>query len=288
MQTFKSAITSLAASLLVLSATQTRADELADKGRDIFQKNRLAVVTVQVVLKTKFSVSGMGGESTESKQDLTGTVIDPSGLTVLSLSSTDPATLFREMMGDMGDEEMNIQMDSELSDVKILLEDGTELPASVVLRDKDLDLAFIRPKSKPANPMQAVDLTKSSTAQILDQIVTLNRLGTAAGRAYSASVERVSAVIQKPRPFYIPDSSMSTTTLGSPAFKTDGTIVGIFVMRTVKTSGSGIFNLQPDGATAIILPAENILKAARQAEESAPESREKEDAKRSSESGGTK
>ncbi|HMP82626.1 MAG TPA: hypothetical protein PKA41_08005, partial [Verrucomicrobiota bacterium] len=122
MQTFKSAITSLAASLLVLSATQTRADELADKGRDIFQKNRLAVVTVQVVLKTKFSVSGMGGESTESKQDLTGTVIDPSGLTVLSLSSTDPATLFREMMGDMGDEEMNIQMDSELSDVKILLE----------------------------------------------------------------------------------------------------------------------------------------------------------------------
>ena len=39
----------------------------------------------------------------------------------------------------------------------------------------------------------------------------LMRSNSAAGRAYAASVERINAVIQKPRTFYIPDSSMTAT-----------------------------------------------------------------------------
>jgi len=42
-------------------------------------------VTVQLVLKSKMSMPGFGGRSNESKQDATGTMIDPSGLTVLAL-----------------------------------------------------------------------------------------------------------------------------------------------------------------------------------------------------------
>ena len=64
--------------------------------------------------------------------------------------------------------------------------------------------------------MAAIDLSKSAPAQLLDEVITLNRLNSAAGRAYAASVERISAVIQKPRTFYIPDSTMTSTTLGSP------------------------------------------------------------------------
>src|SRR5208282_5455909 len=41
----------LIATALTFLAATCHADELADKGRDIFKKNRLAVVTVQVVLK---------------------------------------------------------------------------------------------------------------------------------------------------------------------------------------------------------------------------------------------
>ena len=74
-------------------------------------------------------------------------------------------------------------MESELSDVKIVLDDGTEVPAEVVLRDKDNDLAFIRPKTKPAAPMAALDLANSGKADILDQVISLTRLGSAAGRA---------------------------------------------------------------------------------------------------------
>ena len=114
--------------------------------------------------------------------------------------------------------------------------------------------------------MAAVDLTKSAPAQLLDQVITLNRLNSAAGRAYAASVERISAVIQKPRTFYIPDSTMTSTTLGSPAFALDGKVVGVFVMRAVSSKGGGSRNYR-DSMTSIILPAEDILKGAKQAPE---------------------
>jgi hypothetical protein len=117
--------------------------------------------------------------------------------------------------------------------------------------------------------MTALDLSKSATAQVLDQVITLNRLGKAAGRAYAASVERISAVVQKPRLFYIPGSEMTSTTLGSPAFGLDGNVLGVFVMRSVnqKDAGLSMFNFRPQGLTTIILPAADILKAAKQAPE---------------------
>jgi S1-C subfamily serine protease len=253
-------------------------DELAEKGREIFKQNQRAIVTVQLVLKSKFSMRGMGGQSNESKKDATGTVVDPSGLTILSLSGIEPGDMMQSFFGDTGDDDPKFKMETELGDVKILLEDGAELPAEVVLRDKDLDLAFIRPKTKPATPMPSLDLANSGQAQVLDQVITLNRLGQAANRTFSASVERISAVVRTPRLFYIPDSTMTTTGLGCPAFTLDGKVLGIFVMRTVKTKGGGgmfgMFNFQADNLTSRILPADQILKAARQAPEVKPESKE--------------
>ena len=240
-----------------------RADEFAEKGRDVFKQNQHAVVTVQVVIK----VSGAGGRSSESKSEITGTVVDPSGLTVLALSACDPTEMYRRMSDDY-------KMEIEVSDLKILLDDGTEMPSEIVLRDKDLDLAFVRPKTQPTASMTAIDLSKAAPAQVLDPMVTLNRLNKAAGRAYSASYERISAVVQKPRTFYIPDSSMSTTTLGSPAFGLDGKLIGIFVMRAVGGAGGGTANLRQN-LTSIILPAEDILKAAKQAPEAKPEEEKK-------------
>jgi hypothetical protein len=267
--------TLLSAALIFSLASLTvpgRADELAEKGRDIFKKNQHAVVTVQAVLKMSYSGTS---RSSENRQDLTGTVVDASGLTVLALSACDPSDMYQRMMAEQGSQ---YKLETEVTDLKILLDDGTEVPAAIVLRDKDLDLAFIRPKTKQASPMPAVDLAKSSPAQVLDQVITLNRLNSAAGRAYAASVERVSGVIQKPRTFYIPDSTMTSTTLGSPAFALDGNIVGVMVMRAVNGKGGAGRNYR-ESMTSIILPAEDILKAAKQAPEVKAEAEKKEEPK---------
>lgn len=252
------------------------AAELAEQGREVFKKHQRAVVTVQVVQKITYSSGGRTSEPQETKQDLTGTVLDPGGLTVLALSACDPMEMYKRMYGD------RYKVESEITDVKILLDEGAEVPAEIVLRDKDLDLAFIRPKSKPASAMPAVDFAKSVPVQILDTVITLNRLGRAAGRAYSASIERISAVVQKPRTFYIPDTTMTGTTLGSPAFTLDGGVVGVFVMRTIgsSTGGMSMNNFRPDNAATIILPAEDVLKAAKQAPEAKAEEPKKEEAKK--------
>jgi len=248
----------LLATTLTFLAAICHADELADKGRDIFKKNQHAVVTVQVVLKV--TGGGRGGGPSENKEDLTGTVIDPSGLTVLALSAVDPVELYRHISDDYN------KIDTQINDVKILLEDGTEMPAEIVLRDKDLDLAFVRPKTKPSTPMAAVDLSKSSPVDVMEPMVALNRLNRAAGRAYSASIERICAVIQKPRTFYIPDANQTSSTLGSPAFALNGNVVGIFVRRAVN-AGEGAGRNLNEYVTLIVIPAEDILKGAKQAPE---------------------
>lgn len=257
--------------LFPLLAAPCRGDEISDKGRAIFQQHQHSVVTVQIVVKSKFSMAGVGGQSNESRQDVTGTVVDSAGLTVVSLAATDPGQMMQNMFSSMSDEDMKFKMDTELSDLKILLEDGTEVPAEVVLRDKDKDLAFIRPKSKLAAPLPALDLASSAKAAVLDQVIALNRLGNAAGRAYAASVERISAVVERPRLFYVPETSMTTTTLGAPAFTLDGKLLGLFVMRSLKGGGGGgggglfgMLSMQAQSMTAIIVPAEDILKAVKQ------------------------
>ena len=246
------------AGLLALPLTPARADEFADKARDVFKKNASAIVTLSVVLNVNFS-----GQSRESKTEITAVVVDPKGLAVLPLSSVDPTSLM---------DSPNAKMEIQVSDIKIMLEDNTELPAEIVLRDKDLDLAFIRPKTKPAQPLTAIDLTKSGTAEVMDQVLTITRLGQAAGRAHAASIERIAAVVRKPRTFYIPDSGMTATRQGAPAFLADGRVLGIFVFRAVnmKSGAAG-----RDNVSSIILPAEDVLKNARQAPEAKGDDGEK-------------
>lgn len=262
----------IAAGLLqgMLQFAAGAADEITVKGREVFEKYKSAVVTVQLVMKSKVSVRGAGGDSNEAKEEVTGTVIDPSGLTVLSLAATDPTGMLRSMMEDLSPDlkEFGLKMESSLESVKILLPDGTEIPSEVVIRDKDLDLAFVRPVKKPEKPMAAVDLKNTAPLQVLDQVITLNRLGRVSQRAHAASVERINAVVQKPRTFYIAGSEMTTTTLGSPAFTLDGKLAGIFVMRTVKGGGGGGMGMlrgQPDNVATILLPPADILETAKQA-----------------------
>ncbi len=265
MRTMQSALSAFyAAALVMMPAATTHADELGDKGREILKKYQRTVVTVQVVLKNNVSVGGMGSQSRESRQDVTGTVLDPSGLVVLSLSTIDPAQLMQNLLS--GDEN-RFKVETELADIKILTEDGSEIPAEVVLRDRDLDLAFVRPKAKPATPMEALDLSSPGKAQVLDEVISLNRLGKATGRAYAASVERISAVVQRPRLFYVPESGVTTTALGSPAFTVDGKALGVFVMRASRERGDnslGVLSGQSGNVTGIIVPLDDVMKAMKQ------------------------
>ena len=250
-----------------------QADDLARSGRDILARSQAAVVTVKLAIKQSMSMGGRENKS-ETKTQTTGTVIDPSGLTVVSLATTDPSSTVKDIyartIAARGGDMSQFKFDSELNDVKIVLPDGTEIPAEVVLRDKDLDLAYLRPSDKPAKPLAFIDLTKDATAQILDQVIVVNRLSQAADRAAAVSIGRIEGIIEKPRTFYLLGQSMWGYSLGAPVFATDGKLVGIVLLRSAKTqtdqdSGFVFSNLNQAGMMPVILPASDIVDGAKQA-----------------------
>jgi len=253
---------------LAFQTSFAAADEVAVKGRAVLEANKGAVVTVQLVIKQKVSFPGMPSQDSESASEATGTVIAPDGLTVVSLSQTDPTSLLETMMAGTP-RAGEVKMETEVRDVKILLADGSEVPSEVILRDKDLDMAFVRPLEKQDDDFSFVDITNSANPQYLDQVISLNRMGKVAGRAHSASVERIDAIVQKPRTFYIPGKDPTNTALGSPAFTVDGKFIGVFFIRAIKSTGGGGGNRflggGNDNITTVILPAIDIADAAEQA-----------------------
>ena len=92
--------------------------------------------------------------------------------------------------------------------IKIRLASGEELPGRVVLRDKDRNLAIIRPLHRPAKPLVAVNFKGASSAQMGDPIYIVGRMGKAGSRQPALTTQRVNrAVVEKPRRFYVLDAS---------------------------------------------------------------------------------
>ncbi|MCL5103522.1 MAG: serine protease [Armatimonadetes bacterium] len=253
----------IAALLIALSLCTACLADVPEDGRKIAEANKDAAVTVQLVLESKMSYQGET-QKHENKMNATATVIDASGLTVTSLSQIEPP------FGSGMEREGGFSMTIDVVDAKIRLSDGTEIAADVVLRDKDLDLAFLKPKKVPETPLAYVDLQNAGTPQMLDQVVTVSRLGQAGSRALAADFARVQAVVTKPRTFYIVSNAIE---LGCPAFTLDGKPVGIVIMRTSRGEGGGDDDMSgPMGfgdTLYAVLPCATVLKAAQQAKESA-------------------
>ncbi len=252
----------------VLLAGAALGDDVAAQARQVMDKWQQVVVTVRLVIQTKMAFGGTDAEVSENKSEATGVVIDPSGLTVVSLSETDPSELFKRFMGRYESEPDAFKMDSKVTDLKLRLADGKEVPAKVVLRDKDLDLAFLRPQEKPAEPLAAVDLAQAAPVEVMDQVVVLSRLGAVGDWGIAVGVDRIGAVLHKPRTMYVPWSSGLMGGLGAPVFSLEGRIIGVVVMRA--SPGAGGFTIMTGlddlGILPVLLPAADILEVAKQAQ----------------------
>lgn len=241
-------------------AAPVAGDELATQGRQVVERWKEAVVTVRLVLKTSISFGGEAQEE-EEKTDATGTVIDPSGLTVVSLYDTDPAEVYKRMMGGEGMDQSKFSVESKVTDLKLRFADGKEVPAKVVLRDNDLDLAFVRPQEKLADPVPALDLSDAAAPDLLDQIVWLDRLREEGDWGIITGLDRIATILHKPRTMYIPWNGDFVAELGAPAFSLEGKLVGILVMRLRPSAGAR----EEGGMLAVMLPAADILEVAKQA-----------------------
>ena len=236
-------------------------------GRAITDKWQNCVVTIEVVTETHMSMFG-SDTNKESKSEVIGTVIDPSGLTVTSLTMIDPMAFFNDVIGSMagGSKENSMSSSTKVTSVKLFMPDGKAVPAQIVLRDKDLDLAFIRPLNKLSQPIPALDLAQTGEASALDNVIFLSRLGQIANRSVALYHHSIVAVVEKPRKYYVIDGE-NIASIG-PVFTQDGRLIGLIALRRNPVT-SAQMNLFSAGNILLptILPAATIADIAKQAPE---------------------
>ena len=80
--------------VLLSAPTEIRAGDLKSTAKVISEKYHQAIVTVRMVIRLKQNYMGQTRDQ-EQKLEVNGTIIDPSGLTVTSASSIDPASSYR-------------------------------------------------------------------------------------------------------------------------------------------------------------------------------------------------
>lgn len=236
---------SLLALTLLLPLLPARADDAAQRLRAVAGKYAPSIVTVAVVISR-------GESSQQIELEAEGVIIDASGLVATTNTTIDPTSMAG---GDDGGIVTNV------TGAKIVLPEGGEIPARLVLRDKDRNLAFLRPLRPLKLPALPFALAKGTAAQG-DSVTLLGRLGKAGGRAPSVESARLLAVMKRPRTLYVlPITYLSR--LGEVAFNDAGQLIGLVSLR-VLPSRRASFN-QTDQYIAAIVPAADVWAIARQA-----------------------
>ncbi len=257
--------------LLVVSMTApslVRAD-LRETARQTLKEKSKAIVTLEVVTETKISYGG-GQDEQEEKSEVLGVVVGSDGLVVAALSSIDQSQLWDRMQAGREDMGYTIRVKS----LKYILSDNSEVPATIVLRDNDLDLAFLRPLEEPESPMTFIDLENNDTAQILDPVFCLARMGRIARRTHVGMTGEIQGVVTRPREYYIPSSELTSGGLGTPIFNDEGKILGLILLH-VLPGGSAVANSSDERVIPVVIPARDIQEVAVQApKQASPEPEE--------------
>lgn len=236
--------------------------------RDLLARRAAAVVTVRATVKMRGLPGPGGGDAMEDTIQVNAVVIDGSGLVVTALSQLDPSDMLKRLIGGMapgGPPDISV----EQSNIRLRLDNGQEVPARIVLRDKDLDLVFLRPAAAPASPMVSVDMAAPGKVQAADLVLVLQRFGEMTGWKPGVSFGSVQAVVEKPRTLYVVAAPSVNGGLGSAVFDTSGRFLGLMVMRSQSAGRPSFFSMMSGtegaGLLPVVLPVEEIAELAKQA-----------------------
>ena len=227
-----------------------KSNQLQATAQRLVSDGNATVVWVRAVVRIEVSAGGRSFPAQEQKLETLGTIVGNDGLTVVSNSMIDPTASIRKQMRSP-----SARVNVEFEEVRILLDDGSEIPSRLQLKDPDLDLAFVKPiegseELKTAS-IRPVNLRSKAKPAILDEVLVLGKLGRTLYRQPTVGVAHVSSVIEKPRNYYVLSKAMP----GAPIFDARGRLLGIAVYKIANGAPTSI----------VTLPAEDILEIALQA-----------------------
>jgi len=226
----------------------------SEAGRQLAKKVADAIVTVRVATKMTMTFEGESSNQ-ERKSESQGLVVDAKGSTIVPLSNLDPSALFAAIGGE------GMSMKTDITDVKLVRSDGTEIDAKIVLRDKDLDLALLVPTKQPAAPLAFVNLLEAGSAEALDPVFVFSRLGRVANRALYHRVTFIGSVIERPRKRYVVEMGQLSSEVGSPVFDRTGKLLGLITLRAATGGAADAGDATGrNSVLPMVVPSVDLLK----------------------------
>jgi len=259
-KTLSSPLVLVVALITVWDSTAAPVDPSIEAARKILTERQDSVLWISGVCKVSYTTEGGSGEPVnipdqERTVEILGTVISTNGMMVTALSGIDPAKEISGREVRMGGGTVRLEASSVLKEVKIIMPDGVEVPAEVVMKDVDLDLAFLRAKSDAKEfkdaTFKAVDLKDSAKVGLAEEVVSISRADDVLNRQPTVYNGQVNVLVKKPREFI----RASSGGVGTPTFNLDGKLVGIGVLRSSKDKRS----------VSVLLPAADVEEIAEQA-----------------------
>jgi hypothetical protein len=254
-------------------------DRLTDTARKTLKSYDKAIITLAAVIKIESKGGEIQGLDQEHKTQCVAAIIDPSGLAVTSLTNIAPKIRLNRGGGQ------TLELECQVQEVKYRLIDGTEVPARVVLKDEDLDLAFLAPLKaldKATEAKMAVVPLSETTPQpeILASTILIGRTGEDLNYIPTLNLGRIMSLVSTPRTCFM--SNMGG--LGILVFDQQGRVMGM-ICRCVKADGGEGASLSRSSTllNQLVLPVADIVKLVPQAKEEAKkpaEGEKKEDEKK--------
>lgn len=225
-------------------------------------KTAPALVTVKFVLK----VQGAGGQR-EIEREFTAVMVSAEGMVLCSSVQLGTSKLMRRFSGT-----------ATPTDIKILIGDDTEgVDAKLLASDADLDLSWLQIKEPGEDGYVFVDFAKSRSVPVGGTLLTISRMDKFFDRAPLLNQGRLGGKTRKPRELLLPSSGLNVTP-GMPIFAEDGSTVGIVVIQSPDPEDRAANpRMAGQSTAALILPSAEVVKATKQAMETAAEDEEEED-----------
>ena len=224
----------------------------AEAGRAIVQRYADAIVGVELVVTVKIKMGDREQPPQERRIEVNGTVISPDGLTVTSLAAVDPQVSFDAIRAQQGGARGMELVGAEFKEVKLRLADGKEVPARFVLKDADLDLAFMAPETaEPDRKYPHVNLADAAEGVVLGRYFFVSRAAKTLQRVPLVRATDMVGLVEKPRRLFL----IADQSLASPVFDQQGRVLGILLQHFASGRPSGV----------VALPAADIADMAKQA-----------------------
>lgn len=214
-----------------------------------------SVLCVEVTMETSYSIEG-SEDKDEQQSNATGIVIDKSGLLVVPLLMINPTGVIKQMMEQMGDTDPSAKkmLESMRVDVKkivVRLTDGTELPATVLLKDDQTELAVIKTASPFPDTVKPITVSDGVSVDLGDDLYCLSRLGSVSNFAPRVQGAYISAKITDPKLRYVVEGNMSDE--GIPAFTGDGKWAGVILTKIAGRNDMPYTQLVPSTEAAAFI-----------------------------------